>query len=113
VEEGKKEEINGRQGQFSDSKGLLLLRCKRCLSYWSLREDRPEQYNGWCDYLGKGDIEIAQEMEVRNAKTGEVCKACDLPFPMSLLWDQCKECGIQCDDEDDDEEVECADNPCC
>jgi hypothetical protein len=81
--------------------------------YWSLREDRPEQYNGWCDYLGKGDIEIAQEMEVRNAKTGEVCKACDLPFPMSLLWDQCKECGIQCDDEDDDEEVECADNPCC
>jgi hypothetical protein len=41
--------------------------------YWSVRDDQPEQENGYCAYLEVGDWEV--------------------PW-ISLLWDQCKECGI-------------------
>jgi hypothetical protein len=39
--------------------------------YWSIREDKPEQENGYCSYLEKGDWETD-----------------------GLLWDQVKECDI-------------------
>jgi len=45
--------------------------------YWSLVKDRPSQENGYCKYLKKGDWEL---------ETG-------------LLWDQCKECGENFDDD--------------
>jgi hypothetical protein len=46
--------------------------------YWGKRLDKPEQESGYCHFLGKGDWE----------KDGTF-----------LLWDQCKECGINtCDD---------------
>lgn len=48
--------------------------------YWSRRGDKPEQENGYCSFLEHGDWE--QEH-------------------LSLLWDQCKECGINMDDEND------------
>ena len=41
--------------------------------FWSLRDDKPSQENGYCSYLQEGDWE--QE-------------------GLSLLWDQIKECGI-------------------
>lgn len=41
--------------------------------YWSYREDKPRQENGFCAYLESGDWE----------REG-----------VSLLWDQVKECGI-------------------
>ena len=39
--------------------------------HWSRVADRPEQENGYCSHIRKGDWE----------------------FPGGLLWDQCKECG--------------------
>jgi len=53
---------------------------KKVCPYWSLDPERPSQENGYCSFLKKGDWEL---------KSG-------------LLWDQCKECGIN----DEVEEVE-------
>lgn len=41
--------------------------------YWSRRDDKPEQANGYCSYLEQGDWE----------ENGT-----------QLLWDQVKECGV-------------------
>lgn len=41
--------------------------------YWRTHRDKPEQESGYCQVLGEGDWESEQ---------------------LSLLWDQCKECGI-------------------
>jgi len=48
--------------------------------YWSLNEDHPYQLNGYCSYLESGDWEAEG---------------------LSLLWDQCKECGVNNDEESD------------
>ena len=55
---------------------------KTCM-YWKKISARREQEDGWCTLLGKGDVEIERE-------TGGV----------SLLWDQCKACGINDDDQE-------------
>lgn len=70
--------------------------------YHRFIEDRPNQYNGWCDYLEKGDLELEREMVLKDMDTGEETTGDELPFPVSLLWDQCKECRIN-DDIDEDE----------
>ena len=62
--------------------------------YWRLIKGRPFQANGWCNYLGKGDLEIVEETEWVNSKTGDKISGSELPGS-SLLWDQCKECGIK------------------
>jgi hypothetical protein len=49
------------------------IKIKLC-PYWSFREDKPEQENGYCSFMGVGDWE----------QNGP-----------SLLWDQVKECGIK------------------
>ena len=78
--------------------------------YWKIKKDRPEQYNGWCDFLKKGDLELAKDMLLEDVRTGEVIKGDELPIPVSLLWDQCKECGINEDEEDwEDQAVETGD----
>lgn len=46
--------------------------------YWSSVPDAPQQEDGYCSFLEKGDIELNKEFG-----------------GMSLLWDQCKECGIK------------------
>lgn len=46
--------------------------------YWAVAEDMPHQMDGYCDYLEKGDWELS---------AGH-----------SLLWDQCKSCGINEED---------------
>ncbi len=46
--------------------------------YWKYDNSKPKQENGYCEYLGYGDWE------------------CD---HLSLLWDKCKECGINIDNE--------------
>ncbi len=69
--------------------------------YWDTIKDAPEQYNGYCHYLEKGDLDLEQEMDFIDEKTKEINKGCDLPFPVSLLWDQVKECGINDDIEED------------
>lgn len=71
--------------------------------YWSIRKDRPEQENGYCSYLQKGDWDINLEAEMKDVKTGKIVKKKgeDAPFPIGLLWDMCKECGINEDFEDE------------
>ena len=71
--------------------------------YYDTVDGAPEQYDGYCHYLEKGDLDLEQEMELTDMETGETTKGSDLPFPVSLLWDQCKECGIN--DEIDDEDL--------
>lgn len=70
--------------------------------YYDTVESAPEQYNGYCHYLEKGDLDLEQEMVLTDMKTGEKTKGCNLPFPVSLLWDQCKMCGINDDIDEED-----------
>lgn len=44
--------------------------------YWDKDLTKPDQENGYCHYLKKGDDELK----------------------LGLLWDQCKECGENLDD---------------
>lgn len=73
----------------------------RC-PYWSSRKDKPYQLNGYCSYLEKGDWEMSKEMGegefFTNCKTGEKTPIPE-GFPLSLLWDMCKMCGINEGDE--------------
>ena len=63
---------------YSSSRSPQDPKYKPC-PYWSIRKDKPSQLNGYCDFLKRGDWE--------GKSTG-------------LLWDQCKECGINDDWED-------------
>jgi len=62
--------------------------------YWSIREDQPYQFNGYCSFLKIGDWENKLDDIFINSKTNEEVKGKDLPFAVSLLWDQVKECNI-------------------
>ena len=53
---------------------------KMVCPFWSIRKDKPEQMNGYCSYLGRGDWEVD-------------C--------FSLLWDQVKECDVNLYEEED------------
>jgi len=72
--------------------------------YWSIRKDKPYQFNGYCSYLEKGDWELHLEEDYKityrggkvEHKLGKEIIAED-NAPLSLLWDQCKECGINDD----------------
>jgi len=79
-------------------KGIYCYDKKGICPYWRTILSRPKQYDGWCDYLGKGDIELAKEciLKSKRMKDGaiEIMHGNEAPFPVSLLWDQCKECGI-------------------
>ena len=56
--------------------GIGKLVIKKC-PYWSLDEKHEKQDNGYCAYLEKGDWELCG----------------------GLLWDACKECGINMEDD--------------
>lgn len=64
--------------------------------YWDSKKDLPEQANGYCHFLEKSDMDLAEETEFTDMKTGEKSKGMELPIGIGtgLLWDQCKECGI-------------------
>ena len=62
--------------------------------------------NGYCAFLEKGDWELEREMEVivKHSKDsrfqeGSVLRGDEIPIPISLLWDQCKECGVNEEEE--------------
>lgn len=65
--------------------------------YWSQRLEKPYQQNGYCSFLKKGDWDINLEAEMADVKTGKVVKqrGTQPDFPIGLLWDMCKECGIK------------------
>jgi hypothetical protein len=83
--------------------------------FWNLDLEGKYQANGYCHLLEKGDVEIDRDMMNSGAiteldmKTGErkpVESADDMPpFCMSLLWEQCKECCINDELDDIEEEV--------
>ena len=52
--------------------------------YWESRDDKPEQDNGYCDFMQRGDWEVDG---------------------LSLLWDQVKECGENRTFDSDQEEL--------
>lgn len=69
--------------------------------YWSQRKNKPKHENGYCDYLKKGDWDLNKEKRWSKAydKSGKKVKtkwqnAKEIGFPMSLLWEQVKECNI-------------------
>jgi len=51
--------------------------------YWGRVKSRDSKQDGWCIYMGKGDLEIEEAGFT------------------SLLWDRCKECGVNMDDDND------------
>lgn len=61
--------------------------------YWDCDERKPEQYNGFCWYMEKGDMDLAKEKTFIEEETGEKIQGQNMPVPVSLLWDACKECG--------------------
>ena len=72
--------------------------------YWSINKDLPEQENGYCSFLDKSDYQRNEELgeiQWQNGK-GEITRI-SIPheIPMSLIWDQVKECGINDDDDED------------
>lgn len=69
--------------------------------YWDSNDEKPYQYNGYCWFLMKGDWTMNGEKEWVDQKTGKVQTGDEMGLPTSLIWDMCKECGIN-DEEDDD-----------
>lgn len=65
--------------------------------YWRRIKERGKQEDGWCDYLEKGDVELVAEGGF--FQMGEDNQPIlDTEIGFSLLWDMCKECGVN-DDE--------------
>ena len=89
--------------------------------YWSIKKGLPEQENGYCKYLNKSDFQINEELgptELYDIKTEESIVIPAHVIPISLLWDQVKECHLKenfciiCGDELDDSENS-DDSDCC
>ena len=71
--------------------------------YWRHRRDIDDkevhsQNCGYCKYLGKGDLEMNAEDEYIN-DDGEIFTADKIGLPLSLLWDMCKMCNVNIDEE--------------
>jgi hypothetical protein len=93
--------------------------------FWESKKGKyPAQEDGYCHFLGKSDWEMNEESkgEAKVVYSGDkslegktvseifeddedIDPISGLPchFPMSLLWDQCKECSVN--EKDDDEEL--------
>lgn len=58
--------------------------------HWSIDPSQPKQRNGYCSFLKRGDWEVTAPTTEDNAIfLGHLPDS-----TLSLLWDQCKECGI-------------------
>ncbi len=69
---------------------------KACI-FWTRLNGLPDHENGYCSLLMKSDYDLNEEQGVitwvsGNRKTKKITNPHEIP--MSLLWDQCKECGI-------------------
>ena len=79
--------------------GMYCYDDKGICPYWSIKEDLPEQENGYCSFLEKSDYEInriEQDIEVTQFKNGSAIKTIEKfgpsnPSFFGLLWDQVKE----------------------
>ena len=74
---------------------------KKTCPYWERIESLPKQQNGYCHLMGKGDVSINNDPDlmVKMRKGGSdkvvIMQASDMPFGISLLWDQVKGCNIR------------------
>jgi hypothetical protein len=84
-------------------KGIYCYDEKGICPYWSINSDLPKQENGVCSFLNDNDYS-------RNEQIGRIeCKDSNgfVSFfephevPMSLLFDQIKECDVNMDDENE------------
>ena len=69
--------------------------------YYKKVKNKHTQENGYCSFLGKGDWDLNKEQKWERIKIVdgkeeviEEKSANEIGLPMSLLWDMCKECGI-------------------
>jgi hypothetical protein len=76
--------------------------------FWRRISFLPYQQNGYCHLLNKTDFEMNPERnrnqiityDRENKEVGKsMAEVFGEYFPTSLLWDQCKECEVNCDDE--------------
>lgn len=70
--------------------------------FWFSVEGKGKQENGYCVLLGKGDWDLNSEVQwvpLKGGKEGKFQSAKEIRLPMSLLWDQCKECGLKEEEE--------------
>ena len=89
---------NTRMSDRKTEEGLPIFDVDRC-PYWDSDENRPDQYDGYCWFIEKGDWDLNSEKEWKNQKTGEIQTGDEIGLPMGLLWDGCKECGVKDDEE--------------
>ena len=83
-----------------------VIKTKIC-PYYDIKDEWPEQANGYCHFLGWGDMDKNNDETVilTDMKTGEEIAAPDFPFGVGLLWDQVKECGVKPYDKQDKEYI--------
>lgn len=69
--------------------------------YWFHINGLPEQESGFCAYLGKSDFDLNRTKKVKvtyvkgkKVKNAKWQTPFEVGLPMSLLFDQCKECGV-------------------
>jgi len=69
------------------------LKQNKTCPYWRLIPGRPRYLNGWCDYIGKGDLEITLETKLVRSNGKVIKPKGSTSIPVGLLWDKCKEDG--------------------
>ena len=62
--------------------------------FWDSNDEYDEQESGYCHLLQRGDWENNESKVYVNCRTGKQQTANEIGLPLSLLWDQCKECNI-------------------
>jgi len=88
-------------GIIKNEDGRPYRKIKPC-PFWDKNEEKHYQECGYCHLLGIGDWENNDVKEYVNDETGEKKTANEIGLPMSLLWDKCKECGLNYDDYEED-----------
>ena len=87
---------------------------KTVCPYWYRVPGKGETECGYCSFLSKGDWELNPVYNktnriVQSANTDHVGKTVSEifgdDFPSSLLFDQCKECGINIPEDIQDEKI--------
>jgi hypothetical protein len=99
---------NKHMYQYLIPDGVYCYNEKGNCPFWDRDFTRPEQANGYCYFLEKGDWQLNKEINDRSIfmygpdKGKTVSEVFGEDTTSSLLWDQCKECGIN-DGWDEDE----------